>query len=644
VLEASSSNFKVYVKGQKHSSADCQLWMLDGNEGYLKNKCTNKFLANQGGSGCSDGNELVVEAKATDYSNKPRQLWQFLPGGEIVNKKCGPREGSLAVSSVEDDSITKIEKPEITPVRFVNPETGMVLGTMNNNGIRIQNPVEEGQEQEFFIQSAHQGTFVILSRAVSGKSIQVNDDCDHILLDVSDPADPKTQWKIKGGKIESKSCEGKMIELSSTYNNGYLSPTPNQENLWSQQFSTRSSSTRLLTVGSKGQQWKAVYKEGNYDYALIPDFPKMNDKETSKSGMRACDESRDLLLGHTTSLGRLKSIVDAGVMPGTCCMDVATNSNYFGYRYDPKLKTKTDVSMQCQNVGPWHLGVSKEACENAGGSWHRTPCSTLQTTIHDRPSRFNLNAGQSGTCQDNMNKLITSYVSASTEHANYTLQFEESKMGCFNFCRSLPDYSLQIGMNSDDASSCTCVYNDGQVPAKALLPEYANRSPPKFTLKSGKFALGLSKSDCDSDRISLGLQLFASSTRQQFQLSLNNEIVSVACPSKVLTLDGVCGTETGLSAVDASSQLTTTQQWTIDATYGTIANVACPTFKISAVSTSGGKSSVISSFFMLENLKTHLSMGLSGDGTSCRAGEKIQLQKTEYGDPGQQFYLDNEKK
>ena len=35
--------------------------------------------------------------------------------------------GNLVVSSVEDDTITKIEKPEITPVRFVNPESGMVL-------------------------------------------------------------------------------------------------------------------------------------------------------------------------------------------------------------------------------------------------------------------------------------------------------------------------------------------------------------------------------------------------------------------------------------------------------------------------------------------------------------------------------------
>ena len=86
------------------------------------------------------------------------------------------------------------------------------------------------------------------------------------------------------------------------------------------------------------------------------------------------------------------------------------------------------------------------------------------------------------------------------------------------------------------------------------------------------------------------------------------------------------------------------QRWTIDATYGTIANVGCPDLTISAASTSGGESSLTSSFFTLENLKTYLSMGLDSDGTSCQAGEKFQLQTTEYGNPNQQFYLDNDDK
>ena len=54
VLEASPDDLQVSVQGQKQSSSDanCQLWMLDGKEGHLKNKCTNKFLANEGDSGC----------------------------------------------------------------------------------------------------------------------------------------------------------------------------------------------------------------------------------------------------------------------------------------------------------------------------------------------------------------------------------------------------------------------------------------------------------------------------------------------------------------------------------------------------------------------------------------------------------------
>ena len=42
--------------------------------------------------------------------------------------------------------------------------------------------------------------------------------------------------------------------------------------------------------------------------------------------------------------------------------------------------------MDCQNAGPWHLGISSEACENAGGRWFRTPCVTLKECIDSRPA------------------------------------------------------------------------------------------------------------------------------------------------------------------------------------------------------------------------------------------------------------------
>ena len=41
--------------------------------------------------------------------------------------------------------------------------------------------------------------------------------------------------------------------------------------------------------------------------------------------------------------------------------------------------------MNCTNRGPWHLGVSDEACEIAGGRWFRSPCYALKDCIGDRP-------------------------------------------------------------------------------------------------------------------------------------------------------------------------------------------------------------------------------------------------------------------
>ena len=142
-------------------------------------------------------------------------------------------------------------------------------------------------------------------------------------------------------------------------------------------------------------------------------------------------------------------------MPGFCCMDVATNSQFFGYdvsrkfwlkqvncqnhssdhecpvhtlfnpptapQFDPSKKDDvTNAPMKCQNNGPWHLGISAEACENAGGEWFRTPCVTLKETIDNRPSRFDLDAPMDGDCQYNLDCLETVYVSVSTFHDNFT--------------------------------------------------------------------------------------------------------------------------------------------------------------------------------------------------------------------------------
>jgi len=91
-----------------------------------------------------------------------------------------------------------------------------------------------------------------------------------------------------------------------------------------------------------------------------------------------------LLLGSSTSLGTLRAIAqevnDHGPerMPGTCCLDSPLTSKFFGYHYDPS-------AMECQNPGPWHLGITAEACKNARGRWFRSPCVTLKECIDQRP-------------------------------------------------------------------------------------------------------------------------------------------------------------------------------------------------------------------------------------------------------------------
>jgi hypothetical protein len=42
--------------------------------------------------------------------------------------------------------------------------------------------------------------------------------------------------------------------------------------------------------------------------------------------------------------------------------------------------------MDCNNRGAWHLAISEEACENAGGNWFRSPCYALKDCINDRPN------------------------------------------------------------------------------------------------------------------------------------------------------------------------------------------------------------------------------------------------------------------
>ena len=214
--------------------------------------------------------------------------------------------------------------------------------------------------------------------------------------------------------------------------------------------------------------------------------------------------------------------------------------------------------MECQHPGPFHLRISKAACESAGGTWNRSPCVTLSQCIDDRPARFDMSVdnAKSGSCQSNMDSLNTAYVTIDTS-SNFA--YEKSATGCLRFCRSLPDYSLQTGMEiGKSVSSCTCLYNNGQVPNRALLPTSVTRSLPMMSLKdaSGKLALGLSRySDCTFEKINVELQQSTGSSRQMFRLTKDQQLVSVMCPDMVLVLDSVgedCTNGAGLSAVKIS--------------------------------------------------------------------------------------------
>ena len=48
-------------------------------------------------------------------------------------------------------------------------------------------------------------------------------------------------------------------------------------------------------------------------------------------------------------------------------------------QYDPSR-------LACINEGDFYLRISREACENVGGIWTRSPCLTLKDCIDNRPA------------------------------------------------------------------------------------------------------------------------------------------------------------------------------------------------------------------------------------------------------------------
>ena len=117
------------------------------------------------------------------------------------------------------------------------------------------------------------------------------------------------------------------------------------------------------------------------------------------------------------------------------------------------------------------------------------------------------------------------------------------KDGCMKFCGGLSTYASQTGMmthgNDTDTDSCTCIYPNGILPSREVLPNYAILSPPGFTLiNSMGMALGLCPNiNCLSeDELNVETQVSEpTSPRQQFQLTHDGRIVNVRSPERVLT-------------------------------------------------------------------------------------------------------------
>jgi len=126
----------------------------------------------------------------------------------------------------------------------------------------------------------------------------------------------------------------------------------------------------------------SLYKSSYISPAIWSDRPCHVDM--LQNVVQTCDDTMSLLLGKSTSLGTLLKIAklieakNHTRMPGTCCLDNPLMSSRFGHHYD-------QTTMSCQNPGPWHLGITEEACENANGRWVRSPCVTLKECIDARP-------------------------------------------------------------------------------------------------------------------------------------------------------------------------------------------------------------------------------------------------------------------
>jgi len=228
-----------------------------------------------------------------------------------------------------------------------------IHSVVNDDGI-----IEEGVYKIF---SVEYPTFLVSLSMSAGDACQSNTDI--VLLE--EEGQDYEKWKISpGGTIENFSCSNMVIDISS-YKDGDNIQSFEKNDEWGQKWTIQSSEVIIgqimdLEDGSEknaNQTWTPRFVDVGYDLGLHPGFPgttdtcegqeclsSTKDRDLAKEAMRICDESMSFLVGSQLSVGTLKAIADAieeggaDHMPGYCCMDIASNSEYFGYNVRSSLR------------------------------------------------------------------------------------------------------------------------------------------------------------------------------------------------------------------------------------------------------------------------------------------------------------------
>jgi hypothetical protein len=212
-----------------------------------------------------------------------------------------------------------------------------------------------------------EGVFKIYSgkypNLVMGLAAGENCENNNNVIFTSDTNQPFQKWKInKGGSIASAHCSNYVLDIvevetsADVFEQKLVAHETKDKNAWSQEWSAKSSNMILMQTSvfgedpNRNQTFRTIFIDPGFDVGLHPGFPgdieavrgeqclsSAMDRGLAKSAMRICDESMSFLVGSQMSIGTLKGITDLvetkGVdrMPGYCCMDVATNSEFLGY-------------------------------------------------------------------------------------------------------------------------------------------------------------------------------------------------------------------------------------------------------------------------------------------------------------------------